>query len=247
MACHLGKFRKGESTPAEDEYVEAIYARHERGQKRIRASEIRSDLKVKGSSVTQMLKKLEKKGLVHYDLYGGVELTRKGRSHGLLIKRRHRLAERLLKDVLGYDLASVHDEACKLEHVLNDEVADKISRIIGDVKTCPHGNPIPSKQGEAGKLEAVSLIDIEEGEECTIQAIPEDKEDVQRLIPFNILPGASVKVVEKTPFGTIMVQSCGGTQLALSSDIASKILVKPHGEEKRHGHRHGFGWKLKRG
>ncbi|MCS7131598.1 MAG: metal-dependent transcriptional regulator, partial [Hadesarchaea archaeon] len=156
-----------------------------------------------------------------------------------MIVRRHELAERLLHDVFGRDLYRSHEEACKFEHILNDELADEIEAMLGKPETCPHGNPIPSKDGSVARLEAPSLADAQEGERCEILAIPEDREALQRLMSLNILPGSTVEVVERAPLGALMVK-CGDAQVALSRELASRILVRAHGKERaRRGRRHG--------
>lgn len=222
---------KAHPISAEDEYLEAIYVRQESGVKRARTSELSSDLNISAPSVTEMLKKLQKKGLVDYDPYVGARLTKKGKQSALHIVRRHRLAERLLSDVLGLDLSKVHEEACKLEHVLDNSVLERIHGLLKETNTCPHGNPIPSEGGKVAESESIKLTKADEVGRYTVCSIPEEREAIQRLLPHNVLPGSRIKVVEKLPSGALMIQR-GGTQLAVSQDIASKILVREHDKHK---------------
>ena len=78
--------------------------------------------------------------------------------------------------------------------------------------------------GRVPRADRTELVDVGEGKECTITTIPEEREAVQRLLSLNILPKSKIKVVEKLPRGAILVQ-CGDTQVALSRDVASQILV----------------------
>jgi len=103
--------------------------------------------KVPGS-VTNTIQHLKKRGLVKHKPYRGVTLTAKGEKIALNILRRHRLAERLLTDVLNAEWSSVHEDACKLEHALTREVVTLLERKLGYPKSCPHGNPIPSENGK---------------------------------------------------------------------------------------------------
>jgi len=239
MIRHPAKTDRRRLTSSEEEYLESIYAYERRFGRRVKIKELAKDLKVKDPSAVQMLRKLASKGLVDYERRLGARLTRRGARQAALIVRRHELAEKLLHDVLGRDLFKAHEEACKFEHILNNDLADEIDVMLGKPDTCPHGNPIPTKNGRVAKLEADELAEIAEGSRCTILAIPEDREALQRLMAFNILPGSEVKVIEKVPLGALMIQ-CGDAQVALSRDLASKILVRGHGKERaRRGYRHG--------
>jgi len=224
-------------TPAEEEYLEAIFTCAERSGKAVKTSELAKQLHVKAPSVVQMLDKLERKKLVDYGRRTGVKLTKKGRELAAKIVRRHDLAERLLADVFGEDLPKVHDDACKLEHAIDDELADKIEKTLGKPSTCPHGSPIPTTNGRVLKADCTELVDVGEGKECTIVTIPEEREAVQRLLSLNILPKSKIKIVEKLPQGAILVQ-CGDTQVALSRGVASQILVSGR---RRARHRWGRG------
>jgi DtxR family Mn-dependent transcriptional regulator len=226
-------------TPAEEEYLESIFMHQRRFGRGIRVKELAEELGVRDPSAVQMLRKLSGKGLVRYGRRLGARLTRHGARRAAMIVRRHELAERLLHDVFGRDLYRAHEEACKFEHVLDDELADEIEAMLGRPKTCPHGSPIPGKDGRVERLEAPSLDEVAEGERCEILAIPEDREALQRLMSLNLIPGSVVEVVERAPLGALMVR-CGGAQVALSRNLAARILVRRHVEKRaRRGYRHG--------
>lgn len=225
-------------TPAEEEYLEAVFKLAGRGEEPVKISGLAKQLRVKAPSVVQMLEKLKRKSLMIYERHTGAKLTEKGRELAAKIVRRHKLAERLLVDVFGEDLYKVHDDACKLEHVIDDELAEKIEKKLGKPSTCPHGSPIPTSNGNLPRNDRIELVDIGEGQECTITTIPEEREAVQRLLSLNMLPKSKIKVVEKLPRGAVLVQ-CGNTQVALSRGVASQILV--HGRRRRARHRGGRG------
>ncbi len=231
--CHAPRPSLPELTPSEEEYLEAIYVGEEKGGGRVKVGELAGSLGVKAPSVVEMLRKLKKRGFVGYDR-SGVKLTKRGRELAVQIVRRHQLAERLLSDVFSYGLPKVHDLACKFEHVLDDELTDRLDEMLGKPETCPHGDPIPSPKGGAIEIEGERLSDVGGEEECVVMVIPEDRGAVERLLSLNVLPGAKVKIVEKLPRGAIILQ-CGRTQVALSRSIASKILVGRH--RRRHRRR----------
>jgi DtxR family Mn-dependent transcriptional regulator len=221
-------------TPAEEEYLEAIFTCAKGSDQAVKTGELANHLHIKAPSVVQMLEKLKRKRLVDYGRHTGVKLTKKGREFATKIVRRHDLAERLLADVFGQDLPKVHDDACKLEHAIDDELADKIEKTLGKPSTCPHGSPIPTPNGRVSRAECTELVEVGEGKECTVTTIPEDREAVQRLLSLNILPKSKIKVVEKLPRGAILVQ-CGDTQVALSRSVASQILVRGRRRRARRG------------
>lgn len=216
---------------SEEEYLEALYKLDGR-KNRVKIGELAENLGVKEPSVVEMLRKLEGKGFVDYESYSGVKLTEEGEGEGMRVTRRHRLAERLLTDVLNRDLPLVHEEACKLEHSIADETADEIARVLQNPETCPHGYPIPEEKTELKEGELISLAEGEEGREYRVVSIPEEEEDVQRLLPLAVLPGAKVELVDKPSFSAVMIKR-GGDKLALSREIASQIEVRPYEGRKR--------------
>lgn len=216
---------------SEEEYLESLY-RLDGSEGRVGTSDLAKDMKIKEPSVVEMLRKLQEKDLVDYKSYAGARLTPLGKEEGMKVTRRHRLAERLLWDVLDRDLSQIHEEACKLEHSMADETADSIDKILDNPKTCPHGNPIPGKEVEKKDRDSIKLTEGAEGNKYRVVSIPEEKEDVQRLLPLAVLPGSEVELNDKPSFGALMVK-VGGDTLALSRSIASKIMVEPHGRKKR--------------
>jgi len=121
---------------------------------------------------------------------------------------------------------------------LDDELANKLDEALGKPTTCPHGSPIPTSNGRMAKVRADELTDMPESGECVVVTIPEEKGSVERLLSLNILPGEKIKIIEKLPRGALMVQ-CGKSQVALSRDIASKILVRG---ARGYRHRRGRHW-----
>ncbi|MGQ9788128.1 MAG: metal-dependent transcriptional regulator [Candidatus Hadarchaeaceae archaeon] len=223
---------------SEEEYLEAIYRGQTESKQRVKVRDLAKVLGVKDPSVVEMLSKLSDKGLVTR-ARSGAALTDKGMDEAIRVVQRHKLAERLLCDVFGHGLPGVHEHACEFEHVLDDELTEKIDDILKRPTTCPHGRPIPRSRGSSVQIQPESLSNLACGEYCTVVAIPEERESVERLLALNILPNSKVKLVEKLPRGAIMLR-CGKTQVALSRDIASKILVK-RSERRRVRHRARWG------
>jgi len=137
-------------TVSKEDYLKAIWSlseRHAEGKSEAGTNDLAEILAVSPPAVSRMLKRMEKQSLVSHLPYYGVRLTDKGREVALRIVRRHRLLELFLWKVLNYDEHSVHDEAERLEHHISDEFEEKIDALLGFPKKCPHGSPIPSREG----------------------------------------------------------------------------------------------------
>src|SRR5438477_6306624 len=132
---------KTQLTESIEEYVEGIW-RLEREVPTVGTGEIAQYMNVAPASVTTMLKKMSELGLVEHTPYQGVKCTEKGETLAVDLLRKHRLLERLLVDFIGLPWDDVHDLACKLEHYISMDVADKVEKALGYPTTCPHGNPV---------------------------------------------------------------------------------------------------------
>lgn len=139
-------------TVSKEDYLKAIWSLSERRADSGTAVEAATKdlaemLEVSPPAVSRMLKRMETEKLVAHTPYYGVRLTKKGREVALKIVRRHRLLELFLAEILKYDLQSVHDEAEHLEHHISEEFEAKIDLLLNFPKKCPHGSPIPSREG----------------------------------------------------------------------------------------------------
>jgi DtxR family Mn-dependent transcriptional regulator len=215
-----------EVTEVIEEYLEAIYKLEEKSGA-ARTSDIVKNINVVPGTVTNTVERLEKEGYVTHVPYKGVKLTEKGRKVALQVVRRHRLSERLLTDILHVGWDKSHDAACKLEHGMTEEVMKPLEKALKHPKTCPHGNPIPTKCGGIMEEKSRSLVDLNKRERGTIVKITDEKSDLlQYLNSLGLVPGASVEVVEKAPFDGPITLKIGESSFALSLAIASIIQVK---------------------
>jgi len=209
-----------------EEYLEAIYKLEQRDGS-AKTMQLANQLKVMPGSITNTIENLEKRRLVTHEPYKGVKLTEKGRKLALKIIRSHRLAERLLMDVLHLDWSNVHDEACKLEHNLSETIVKPLEKALGNPQTCPHGNPIPSELGRLNEAKSELLISLNPGEGGVIIKITEEKHDLlQYLATLGLVPGTSVKIEEKAPFNGPIIVKAMGASYALGRNVASVIWVK---------------------
>jgi DtxR family Mn-dependent transcriptional regulator len=192
-----------------------------------RTGDIAKILNITPGSVTNTLEVLESKGLVAREPYKGVKLTAEGRMLALSVFRRHRLAEKLLTEVLHYDWVDSHDEACMLEHAISDRLATSIEKALGNPPTCPHGNQIPDEKGHISPSKSEALSNLENGESAVVSQIPDENTELLRyLASLGMYPGVKIEVEEKAPFKGPMLVRVGPNSHSLSLDVASGIYVK---------------------
>jgi DtxR family Mn-dependent transcriptional regulator len=209
-----------------EEYLECIFKLQEKSGV-ARTNDIVKSLGVVPGTVTNTVEWLEKEGLVTHKPYKGVKLTEKGRKIALQVIRRHRLSERLLTDILHIEWDKVHEAACKLEHGITDEIIRPLEKALGHPKTCPHGNPIPTKCGGIIEEESQPLTALNTREQGIIVKITDEEADLLRYLgTMGLVPGASLEVVGKAPFNGPITVKVGRTNRALSREVASIIKVK---------------------
>ena len=207
------------------DYLKAIYKLQVNGT--VSTTDISKEMDVSGASVTGMLKRLASMSLVDYSSYKGVKLSKSGEKIALEIIRHHRLLELYLKEMMGFSLEKVHEEACRLEHVISKEFADKITEILGDPKFDPHGHPIPSKSGKIDILYQKALCDYSEGK--TLKIISLFDEDPKLLAYFeelNLMPNVILSIVKVAPFYGPITIEVGDSELLIGHEVASCIFVE---------------------
>ena len=213
-----------ERHPAFEEYCECIFELHEDVLDVIQAR-IAERLHVSRASVSQMIEKMSKAGLVIAE-GSRISLTIEGQNLAQQVVRRHRLAERFLTDILGLSWSAAHQEAGKWEHVISDDVEIAMNRVLGAPTTCPHGNPIPGSSYI--ETDAVPLSQLASGAKFTVSRIPEELEFTPGLLDFlqqsSILPGRRGEISETNHDGTMSVVIDGHT-IGVSAFASSRILV----------------------
>lgn len=208
-----------------EEYLEAVY-RLEREGPGVTTSGLAASLGVAPASVSGMLKKLSKEGYVAHVARGEIKLTEKGLAVAVRVLRRHRLAERLLTDVLGMPWDEVHAEACMLEHAISDRVEARIVKLLRDPQTCPHGQPIPPSDLSSPVTTAEPLAQSGEGASRTVESVTEELPEILRYLgEIGIRPGVGLRVVHKAPLGGPLTIEVGGKKHAISVELARLIMV----------------------
>lgn len=158
-------------------------------------------LNVKPATITKMLKRLAHLGYIVYKPYYGVELTQPGRKVALEVIRHHRLVELFLVRRLGFTWDEVHSEAESLEHVISERLEQRIAEDLGEVRTDPHGQPVPTEEGQIQEEDSDILSNHPVGGRlCIVEVMDDDSDALRYLGSLGILPGCSVEILDKAPF-----------------------------------------------
>ncbi|MGH8996522.1 MAG: metal-dependent transcriptional regulator [Acidimicrobiales bacterium] len=212
--------------PPLEEYLETIHSLQEEGTPVIQAR-IAERLGRSAPSVSEMLDRLADEGYVHRE-GRVVELTARGAKLGAKVVRRHRLAERFLVDVLGLPWHKAHLEAGVWEHVISDDVEERLVEIMGNPSTCPHGNPIPGTTPSPSVTQQRPLADVEAGTTVRLERISEDVEiDMGSLVYLDehgFTPGATAVVSSRAPDGTLLLE-VGESTVAFGSNLSRRLFV----------------------
>lgn len=207
-------------------YLKAVYTVAQ-ATPPVTISKVADYMGVSAPSSHEMLKRLETQGLLKSTAEQGYRLTSRGMETATRVVRRLRLAERLLRDILRLDLALVHSEACKLEHVISPEVEARLSEVLGHPVTCPHGLPIPGN-ADAAPEPLPTLDTLAVWDRATVASIPEEDETIVRhLVEVGVLPGTTILVREVGPFnGPVTVQIADQIR-AIGREVAGRVRVRP--------------------
>jgi DtxR family Mn-dependent transcriptional regulator len=213
-----------------EDYLKAIYVLQSEQGPPVSTSAIADYLEKTSPSVTDMLGKLEDRGLVEREPYQGAELTAEGEAVALEVVRHHRLLEAFLADRLDYDWSEVHDEADALEHHISEEFERRVAEALGDPAVDPHGDPIPGADLEpVDEGSGPRLSDHAEGDRVVVTRVSDrDEAELDYLADAGITPGTEVEVVDVAPFGMVTVRTPTGEQ-SLPAEIARSIRVEDAG------------------
>lgn len=213
-------------------YLRTILELEEEGVTPLRAR-IAERLHQSGPTVSQTVARMERDGLLTVEGDRHLHLTDTGRAHAVSVMRKHRLAEALLVNVIGMPYEDAHDEACRWEHVMSDEVERRVFQLLGRPTRSPYGNPIPG----LATLDSTAPVIPEDGVEHDLaqsgltgavvvrricESVQTDTDVLRQLHAAGIDPGAKVTVAQER--GAVVVES-GGDQIRLPHDIAARVFV----------------------
>jgi DtxR family Mn-dependent transcriptional regulator len=215
-------------TETVDKYLEAIYYIAAEGEV-VRPSRLAYWLSVSAPTVSNALVRLKRDGWIDIGSDRSVTLTEGGTATATSLVRRHRILERWLTDVLGFDWATADIEADRISSAISDAVVDQIDTSMGSPATCPHGNVIPGRDAHYGVL--VALADLEPGTPATVRRISEVAEHeapalLSMLAEHAIHEGSEVRVIESNVGPNDVALTVAGSDLTLSLEAARLIWVQ---------------------
>jgi DtxR family Mn-dependent transcriptional regulator len=212
-------------TQAVEDYLKSIYE-IQVNQGKVGTSVLAERLGVAPASATGMVKKLAEMNMVVHQPYQGVVLTEAGRKIALEVLRHHRLVELFLAEALGVPWDQVHDEAHKIEHVLSEDLADRIDAALGYPTTDPHGAPIPSRDGSIERADVVRLGDLRVGQSGLVAEVSDHDPALLRYLgELGLYPHTQVTVLAVAPFEGPLTIRVGQAGQVLGKEVANYILV----------------------
>ena len=216
------------NSQSEEDYLKAIY-HLEMDFDSISTNSIADFLDMKPSSVTDMLKKLAEKKFINYQKYKGTSLTKKGKLIALSIIRKHRLWETFLVEKLGFGWDQVHTIAEQLEHIKSDELIENLDNFLGNPKYDPHGDPIPSKDGNIEKMNQKLLVELKPSQKGIITGV---KKGTASLLNYldkeKVKLGDSIRVIEILEFDGTYIVEINERKLTFSEKICQNLLLETY-------------------
>jgi len=216
------------NSQSEEDYLKALY-HLEMDFNAVSTNSIAEYLDMKPSSVTDMLKKLAEKKFINYQKYKGTSLTKKGKLIALSIIRKHRLWETFLVEKLGFGWDQVHTIAEQLEHIKSDELIENLDNFLGNPKYDPHGDPIPSKDGNIEKMNQKILVELKASQKGIITGV---KKGTASLLNYldkeKVKLGDSIKVIEILEFDGTYIVEINKRKLTFSEKICQNLLLETY-------------------
>jgi DtxR family Mn-dependent transcriptional regulator len=214
-------------TFSEENYLKTIYHLTTFLDAGVSTNAIAEKMETKASSVTDMLKKLAEKDLVHYKKYQGVSLTINGKLAAKMIVRKHRLWEVFLVEKLDFSWDEVHDVAEQLEHIKSEKLINKLDDFLGNPTEDPHGDPIPDAKGNIIKIEKQLLSEIGTIKKTICVGVKDTSaEFLQYLDKQKIALGSIIEVLSKEDFDASLLLKVNNQELIVSNKIASNLYVQ---------------------
>jgi DtxR family Mn-dependent transcriptional regulator len=222
-----GAMRENLSDAVED-YLKAIYELS-LDDTPATTNHIAARLGVAPASVTGMLKRLSasEPPLLDYQKHRGATLTPEGKQVALEVLRHHRLLELFLQESLGYTWDQVHEEADRLEHVISEDLEERIARALGNPQRDPHGDPIPARNGDLPVQQLTQLEGLYPGQQAVVRRVDnEDPNLLRYLTAIELVPQARITVLERSDFDGVLRLELGESEVSLGPRLTAQIYVE---------------------
>jgi DtxR family Mn-dependent transcriptional regulator len=214
-------------TSTVENYLKALYLLDPYAEKQVATGELAKSLHVTPGSATSMIKTLAEAGHVEHRPHYGVRLTEQGRNLAVHVVRRHRIVELFLVQILGMDWSQVHDEAEQLEHVVSNEVIERMDALLGFPTVDPHGDPIPTAEGILPQRTLTQLASCNAGDCVSVERIGnQDAAFLQFAEENGLLPGASITITSRNEISDSITLQSGEREVVLGLAAAGRIEVQ---------------------
>jgi DtxR family transcriptional regulator, Mn-dependent transcriptional regulator len=208
------------------EYLGEIY-RLERSPEGVTTSALAERLEVSSSAVARMLRRLDEVGMLRHVPYQGVQLTPQGEREALRSIRRHRLLEVFLVKVMGFRWDEVHEQAHGLQLTITEAFEDRMDAVAGYPTHCPHGDPIPPKDGRIAEVHDQPLLEAPVGAKGVLRRVKtDDSEKLRYLAQLGLVPGVPLQVVGRAPFNGPLRIRAKGAEHVLGAELAQSLRVE---------------------
>jgi DtxR family Mn-dependent transcriptional regulator len=216
-------------------YAAEIY-RLQEDRPYVTLSDLSEHVSASHQAISRMVTRLKERGFVEHEPYRGVRLTRAGEIIALPAIRRHRVAEVFMVRVLGFGWDEVHDYSDRFELGIDDAIEDRLFEAAGRPTRCPHGEPIPGKDGAMPALNDASLVKMHSGERYRLSRVRiHDSEKLNYLGQLGLYPGACLRYLSQAPFkGPVRILR-GKEEIVLSHELAEGLFVEKGCQEKGDG------------
>ncbi|MEM9991044.1 MAG: metal-dependent transcriptional regulator [Bacteroidota bacterium] len=212
----------------EENYLKAIFKINESTGKSAGNKAISNAMDTSAASVTDMLRRLAKKELIHYESHRGVTLTNAGSSIATNLIRKHRLWEVFLVDKLQFAWDEVHPIAEELEHIKSAKLIAQLDEFLGYPKFDPHGDPIPDVEGNFTFRQQILLSDVEVGKQGMLVGVQEHSKDfLQYLDGLKLGLGTVVEVLERFTYDeSVRLRINNSAVVVLSQKVSQNLFIK---------------------
>lgn len=212
-----------------EDFLKEVYMLQQEHE-RVQTSMLAEALKITAPSTTEMAKKLAKANLVVHEPYRGIQLTPAGERVALEIIRNHRLIELFLVEALGFTWDEVHDEAERLEHAMSERLAQRIAEFLSNPRYDPHGDPIPTAEGNIQPRRLVPLSEWPAEDRGVIARLVDQSPAMLRyLAEKGLIVGASITVVTRDPFDGPLALRVDEHEQIIGQNVARHVLISEPG------------------
>lgn len=211
----------------EENYLKSIYHLSDGGEVGVSTNSIAEDIATKPASVSDMIRKLSKKGVVVYQKYKGVQISKQGKKIALEVIRKHRLWEVFLVEKLGFNWDEVHEVAEQLEHIKSPLLIKRLDRFLGFPTMDPHGDPIPNEDGEITISPQLSLAEFEIDDVGIVVKVPDsDPSLLRHLNRIKMKLGSRIKLKDRVEFdNSVLIEIDDQNQMYISGEISKNIML----------------------